>query len=123
MVIINSAIGTIDNLTDGNMFLLFNSLMVFYFDCKVKAFSRIIRLNPNIKGNRWCQLPFIISHESSHFYLSARIGLFKKSSYANLMPSSSSVLYRHPKASALLTSRSLRGVPLGLLVSHLISPS
>ena len=34
------------------------------------------------------------------------------------MPSSSSVRYVQPKAFALLTSKSLRGVPLGLVVSH-----
>ena len=56
------------------------------------------------------------------FYLSARIGLFRKSSYAAFIPSSSSVLYLQPRAALLETSSSLRGVPLGFDVSHNISP-
>ena len=45
-------------------------------------------------------------------YLSARIGLLRKSSYASLIPSSSSVLYVHPNFVALDTSSSFLGVPL-----------
>lgn len=56
-------------------------------------------------------------------YLSARIGLVRKSSYAMRIPSRSSVLYVQPRAVALLTSNSLRGVPFGRVVSHSILPS
>ena len=56
-------------------------------------------------------------------YLSALIGFSKKSLYASRIPSSNSVLYVHPSFVALLTSSSLRGVPLGREMSHLIAPS
>ncbi len=53
---------------------------------------------------------------------SARMGLFRKSSYERRMPSMSSVLYFQPKAALFDTSSNLRGVPLGLVVSHRIFP-
>ena len=56
-------------------------------------------------------------------YLSALIGFSRKSLYASLMPSSSSVLYVQPSFVALDTSRSFLGVPLGFVVSHSIFPS
>ena len=56
-------------------------------------------------------------------YLSALIGFSRKSLYVSLIPSSSSVLYVHPRPAALDTSRSFLGVPFGLLGSHRISPS
>ena len=56
-------------------------------------------------------------------YRSALIGLFRKSSYANRMPSSSSVLYVQPRAVAFDTSSNFRGVPFGRVVSQRMAPS
>ena len=64
--------------------------------------------------------PSFVQHKRQR---SARMGFSKKSLYASFIPSSNSVLYFQPNASALLTSNSLRGVPFGLVVSHSILPS
>ena len=65
---------------------------------------------------------FFWSISSSYYYRSARMGLVRKSLYANSMPLSSVVLGIQPNALARLTSSSLRGVPLGRVVSHCIFP-
>lgn len=67
-------------------------------------------------------ISYIVLEYAMEYYRSDRNGLFRKSLYASLMPSSSSVLYVQPNWVALLTSRSLRGVPLGRVVSQWISP-
>ena len=82
-------------------------------------FSRAQRVGddiPRIRVNPCSSVGGIISAEAP--YRSARIGLWRKSSYAMRMPSSSSVVYVQPSLVALLTSKSLRGVPLGRVVSH-----
>ena len=55
-------------------------------------------------------------------YLSARISLFKKSLYANFIPSSNLVLYFQPSFSNLDTSNNFLGVPSGFVVSKVIFP-
>ena len=102
-------------------FHLFFHIYNFYFSLQGGARGRLSF--PSLQGGARGMLPPPLGRAGVGLYRSALIGLFRKSSYANRMPSSSSVLYVHPSFVAFDTSSNFRGVPFGRVVSQRMAPS
>ncbi len=102
-------------------FHLFFHIYNFYFSLQGGTRGRLSF--PSLQGGARGRLPPPLGRAGVGLYRSALIGLFRKSSYASRMPSSSSVLYVQPRAVAFDTSSSFRGVPFGRVVSQRMAPS